>query len=180
MNRREFAKTAGKGLLVTGAVAVSGAELLFTEGCSTQNTLAGLATTLGNAAASLATDLGNTTLATEILTSAAKVSATIAAWTPGTSAALISEAITLLQNNLNLIPAITPYVGLVDIALSAIQSIIAFVTSKSPALAAMLKAPHTVRVLTYTGKAPKDALSFKAVWNKQAALDARTVKLEIQ
>jgi hypothetical protein len=175
MNRREFGK---KSVLVTGAVALSGVDLVMLTGCDAQDTLAGLATTLGNAAASLASDLGNTTLANEILASAAKVSAAIAAWTPGDTATLISEAITVLQNNLDLIPAVTPYVGLVDIALSAIQSIIAWVSPKVVSMS--LKVPKTVRVLTYTGKPIKDARTFKAAWNKQAALDPKTVSLEIK
>ena len=180
MDRREFAKTAGKGLLVTGAVSVSGAELLFTEGCLTQDTLAALASTLGGAAASVASMLGESALATEITTYAAQVAAAIAAWTAGTPAQNISAAITLLEGALES-PELSglPYVGLIDIALSAIQGILAWVTKKSPALAATLKT-KTIRVLSYTGKPPQDARTFKSVWNAQAALDSRTVALEIK
>lgn len=180
MNRREFGKKAAKTALVAGAVTLSGGELLMTTGCS-QDELAGLASTLGSAASGLASALGQTTLAADITKYSQQVSAAIAAWTTNSTTQDITEAITLLQTALNEIPATVPYVGLIDIALSAIQGIITWVSSKSAALSAALKSvPKTVRVLTYTGKTPKDARTFKSIWNAQAAKDSRTVPLEIK
>lgn len=149
------------------AVIALGLVLCLTlTSCTSQTTIAALVTTLGNASAGIASLEGNSTLATALKTDTAAASAAVLNWTKGSASTEVIEALNVVEADLNLIPYVAPYSALIDIGIATVEEIIAIIQPAAPS------APHTIILHNpYTGKVPKDADHFKAVWNAAIAAD---------
>lgn len=136
-------------------------------GCS-QSTLAALTSILGNAGASIAALQGNTTLAERLKTDTAAAVVAIENWKSGTPAQEAIEALNLVEDDLNLFPAIGKYGPLIDLAIGTVESILALLPQ--PAVSARTVAPHAAhRAVNLAQPAPKTASAFKRQWNAIAA-----------
>ena len=150
--------------------AIIGAALLLTltiAACTSQSTLSSLVTILGNSTASIATIEGNTSLAAQIKSDTTAASAAVLAWKSGTSAAMAIEALNIVEDDLNLIPATGPYVPLIDLAIGTVESILALLPQPVATATAIAtaRAKGIQRRTVYIAKPPKDADHFKSAWN---------------
>jgi len=149
-----------------GAIALSLLLLvgiLPMQGCTNQTTVAALVTTLGNAASAIAALEGNSTLATKLKADTAAASTAVLNWKNGTPAQSVVEALTIVEDDLNLIPIGSRYTPLVTLALGTVISIIQILNPGSTPVAAA-RGRRTV-ILAH---APKDSKQFKAQWNATA------------
>ena len=162
------------------ALTLSVVMLLVTVGCLSQNTIAALVTTLGNASAAIAAMEGNTSLATQLKADTAAASAAVLNWQKGTNAQMVVEALGIVQDDLNLIPFAGPYIPLISLALVTVQEIIVIVTSNAPASTQAHIAKVTQRKVSYVGKIPKNATQFKKAWNKVVAANPQLAPAAIQ
>lgn len=134
-------------------------------GCTNQATIASLTATLGNAAASIAALEGNNDLAVRLKADSAAAQTAILNWKSGTPASEAIEALNLVEDDLNLIPAASQYTPLIDLAIGTVESILALLP-QSQTVATPNLAAHTAahkRKVTLTNP-PKNAKQFKAQW----------------
>lgn len=154
------------------AVIVCGASLLATTGCDTQATLASLAQTLGSASAKVATLEGNPTLSAQLTTDTTAAVSAIDNWKSGTAADDVIQALSIVEDDLNLFPAADQYAPLIDIAIGTTQTLIAMLPAPAAAPAAIgaraVRATHPHRQVTLSNP-PKNAKAFKAQWNAMTA-----------
>lgn len=132
-------------------------------GCG-QSEIAALVGTVGNAVAQLATVLGNTILAAQLQQYTTAAVTAVNAWKQGTPAQGVIAALDILAQNIALIPATPQIQGLILLATSTIEAILASLPISTPA---------TARARTLTASAPvapaKDKRSFEKAWNDQIA-----------
>lgn len=136
-----------------------------TIGCVTQTTIAELTTTLGTAAASIAVIEGNSTLAQQLQTDTKAAVAAVNGWKPGTPADEVIEALGIVEDDLNLIPAVGPYVPLVDVCIGTVQEILALLPAPAATPAVQSKAKVARRTPVLTLPAPKNAKQFDKQWD---------------
>jgi hypothetical protein len=142
------------------------------SGCDTQATLAELVQTLGSADGQVANLQGNVQLAAQINTDTTAAVNAITNWKNGTPAQDVIEALNIVEDDLNLIPAASQYAGLIDIAIATVQTLLALLPAPAPTVAvaqartAHASVPHrTVNV----ANPPKTAKQFKKRWNAMVA-----------
>lgn len=156
MNSRKLASHAAAMLMLM-------ASMFSVTGCTPSKAgLIALTNTLSNAAEQVATLEGNTALAATLKTDTAAAVAAINGWTNGTPAQNVIQALNILEDDLNLIPAASPYSSLIDIAIGAVEGILALLPSSTTA-------SHAVhRSVILTQPAPKTSAEFKKQWNQAA------------
>jgi hypothetical protein len=150
------------------AVLASLALALVVTACN-QNTLATLVTTLGNASASIAALEGNTALAATLKADTAAATTAVLNWKSGTPTQNVIQALNLVEADLNLIPSISQYAALVDLAIGTVESIIEIVQPGASSIDSVNTRPGVTHRV-YLANAPKNAAQFKAAW--QAKIDA--------
>ena len=166
-----------------GLFALASAFTLPTLGCDQQQTAAELVSTVGTATSSLLQFEGNPFAASQVTASVAVATAAITNWKSGSPTQDIAEALNLVEDDLNLIPVSTTDKALVDLAIGAVDQLLALFPGKTvspvvvPATAgapsALLIAyqtiaparPHVAHRKVYLAKTPKTAKQFKAQWN---------------
>jgi hypothetical protein len=154
MNRREILKS------LTAMVLI--ATLAFPlAGCPSQTQLAVLTQTFGSAASQIAALQGNPSLAAKLTADTTAAVAAINNWKQGTSSQIALQALNLVMDDLNLIPAAGPYAALIDLAIVTAESII-IILQPTGGIAA-----HTARAHSATPPA-KTASEFKKRWNALA------------
>jgi hypothetical protein len=129
-----------------------------TTGCN-QNTVAALVNTLGTSAASIASLEGDTALSTKLQTDTAAAVSAVTNWKTGTPAQTAIEAITLVEDDLNLFPLNTSYEPLIVLALGTAASIIAILNPG--AVSARISQRRSVSL----SNPPKTSKQYKAQWN---------------
>jgi len=139
--------------------------LLPILGCPTQSTIAALTNVLGTASANIASLEGNNTLAQTLRTDTAAAVAAVQAWKSGTPSDEAVLALNIVANDLNLIPAVGPYVPLIDLAIATVESILALLPA--PAATPRVVYVHK-RTITLHGPIPANAGQFSAEWNSLA------------
>ncbi len=151
---------------VMAFLAVSLIASLLT-GCVAQQTIAALTQELGTASQSIATLEGNTALAAQLQADTTAAVAAIDGWKQGTPAQDVIQALNIVENDLNLIPAASPYAPLIDIAIGTVEGILALLPAPAPstATAAVAHASVEHRQVTLAQAAPKNAKQFKTQWN---------------
>lgn len=158
MQRRVFLKSATTALAVA-----SFAPAMLLTGCPSQQTIADLINTLGEATEQLATLEGNPTLSAKLATDVSAASAAVLNWKKGTTTQMIIEGLNLVEDDINLFPMAGPYVPLIDLAIGTVEAILAEFPSTTPAAVSARR--RTVR-LSY--KAPKTNKDFAKRWNALA------------
>lgn len=158
LNRRGFVK----GSCILFALAGALPSMLL-EGCESQQTIADLINTLGNAAAQLATYENNPTLAAKLRVDVAAAANAVLNWKKGTPAQMVVEALNLVEDDLGLFPLAGPYVPLIDLAIATIESILGSLGLLKTATASSAR-----RKVTVNYKAPKNAKQFMEKWNALA------------
>lgn len=156
--------------LKTTAMKLSAVLVTFAlmVGCTSQATIAALTDTLGNAASAIAAVEGNTALATKLQTDTAAAVSAVKTWKSGTPAQMAIEALNLVQDDLQLIPATGPYVPLIDICIGAVDAILAELPA-SQAVTAHVGGSN--RAIHLSQPAPKTAKQFKKQWNAYVGLN---------
>jgi hypothetical protein len=134
---------------------------------SQRNTAATLTTTLTQAAAQVASLQGNTELAAKLKVDGAAVATALTNFqqtNSGADAAI--QVITILEDDLGLIPETGPYAPLIQIALATAQTLIALIpqSAVSPAVAQTMQA-HRMKAVYLGHPAPQSADDFKKQWN---------------
>lgn len=133
--------------------------VLPTVGCVSSTTIAGLAQTLGTAAANIAAIEGNSTLGQKISIDTAAAVVAITNWKAGTSAQDAIEALSIVEDDLNLIPNTSQYAPLIDLAIGTVQTLLGLLPPSTVATA------RVHRNVTLSHPAPKNAAAFKKQWN---------------
>lgn len=153
-------------------------------GCPQQQTIASLTSVLGTAAAQIAALQGNPELGNKITLDKEAAVTAITNWKQGSPSDYAIQGLNLLMDDLNLIPAASPYAALIDIAAVTAQAIIlqlqpaatpaATATADVEAPQAQTRATMAKPKRTHTtGKpAPKNEKEFKAQWNAVVAQKA--------
>jgi len=166
-----------KKFLAVGLMATLILMVGMTAACVSQSTLATLVTVLGNATASIAAIEGNTFLSTQIKADTAAASAAVLAWKSGSPPTEAIEALNIVEDDLNLIPATGPYVALIDLGIGTVESILALLPQTTT--------PHTMRVRrtvapVHVAKWHNPATEFKSRWNKIVATDGALASVAIK
>lgn len=149
--------------------------VVFLTGCPSQSTLAALTNILGTSAASIVALEGNTGLAAQLKSDTAAAVSAVSGWKTGTPAQNVIQALGIVEDDLNLIPATGPYVPLIDLAIGTVESIIALLpppTGASPSFATA----HAKRTITLHGPIPSTASQYKTQWNSLAPDSASKLK----
>lgn len=129
----------------------------LTIACS-QDTIAQLVSTLGNASASVAKLEGDTVLADKLTTDTAAAVTAIQNWkSGGTPAQIAIQALNIVLADLNLFPGTSQYAPLIALAVTTAESIIAILSPPASAARAKLNA-----------NAPQNAAAFRSRWNQIA------------
>lgn len=168
-------KTATQRLGGFALIAVLLVVTLPLAGCPQQSTLAALVTTLGNAAASIASFEGNTALAQKLKIDVAAASQAVLNWKSGTPPQMAIEALTLVEDDLNLFPVASVYTPLIDLAIGTTISIIELLNPANPTPAV----GATNRRAVHLASPPKSAKQFKAQWNAIVKQHPELVQAEI-
>lgn len=152
--------------------------MLMLAGCPSQNTLAVLAQTLGNSGAQIAVLEGNAALGTKLTTDTTAAVNAIKNWKNGTPAQNAIQALSIVEDDLNLFPGTSQYAPLVVLAVGTVQSILAMLPNSPVAAEMAARSPHG-RV-TLMQPAPKTAAEFRKQWNEVIAanpqLSAATIR----
>lgn len=156
------------------AIVTSAALVLPLLGCPQQSTIANLTNTLGTAAARIAILQGDPVLGNRITVDKEAAVAAITNWKPGSNSDMAIQALNLVMDDLNLIPAASPYAALIDIAIITAQGIIAeLAPAASPAVVnpepQAQRAPRARRQPKVSAPAPKTDKEFKQQWNAVVA-----------
>jgi hypothetical protein len=158
MNRRSFLQSASG----TCTVLAFSPALLLLEGCPSKDTVAALVQTLGNSASSIAEVEGNTVLAQKLKTDTTAAVSAIQNWQDGSPAQLAIEAVNLVIDDLDLIPAAGPYEPLIVLALGTAASIIAILNGgQAQPINVIMRSSRSV----YLPDPPKTATEYKKRWN---------------
>jgi hypothetical protein len=162
----QFIQLIRKGVIQIGVLLLCAAVTISQIGCTSQQTIAELTATLGNAAASLASIENNPTLAAKLKADTATAVTQIQNWKSGTPTAEVIEALNLVEDDLNLIPGTSQYTPLVDLAIGTVESIISLLPqAPASATASAINARVSRRVVVKTGI--KDKKAFIKAWNAQ-------------
>lgn len=158
MNRRELIIGGAK---LTGAVAIGGGSVMLmgAQGCEKQNTAAALIGIAGVAIASLETIEGHGDVAAQLQTDFAAAQTAVLNWKQGTATQDVSQALALVQNDLNLLPVSQQDQAYIELAIGTVQSILDLFPGTAPQFAV------TANVRRVQIVAPKTAKEFKATWN---------------
>lgn len=149
---------------------------LPTLGCPSQSTIATLTQTLGTAAANIATLEGNATLGAKLTTDTASAVSAVTNWKSGSPATEAIEALSLVEDDLNLIPAASQYTLLIDLAIGTVQSLLAMLPQSTTAAAVR----HTARrSIVITQPSPKTAKDFKKQWDEIIAVHPELAKAKL-
>lgn len=144
---------------------------IMETGCAAQQTASELISVVGNAVASILTLEGNTADAQKLKTDSATAAQQVANWQNGSPAQEATEALNLLEDDLNLIPAVDKYAPLVDIAIAAVDTLLAQLSGSAASagmsfLGESLSSSATNPAHRHPAvKAPKNAKQFKKAWN---------------
>lgn len=166
-------------LVIPLLVLAMSANVILETSCSSQQNISELVGVLGNAVAAVAAAENNPTLAAKLKVDTQRASTQILNWKNGSPAQDAIEALNLLQDDLDLIPAASPYIALVDIGIGAIDAILAQLPQGKPspaspansflsaegAAAATEQVGHQHRHPALAKPAPKNAKEFKKQWN---------------
>jgi hypothetical protein len=175
MERREFLKTGVKSAGVAAMLAGTGGATALLTGCETQETIASLTNTLGNAAVQIATIEGNTALATQLKADTAAAVAAITGWKDGGVVIDVIQALNIVEDDLNLFPVTDQFAPLIDLAIVTIESILALLPQSMTASEHGKRAHRTVKV---SYKVPHKTKDFKSKWNQivsDNSFDARAI-----
>jgi hypothetical protein len=162
-------------LLAAVAVAAVGLSLA----CS-QNTLAALVTTMGNACSAAAGLSGNPALGKTIQADTATASQQVLAWKSGSTTQNVEQALNDLEADLSEIPESSQVAPFIDLGIATIDGILTDIgaPTRPAATTAELGAAHLVNVRAsatgkrpvrhpkHAGKLPKRAAEFVKEWNK--------------
>ncbi|MDE3106398.1 MAG: hypothetical protein KGK08_14605 [Acidobacteriota bacterium] len=140
------------------------------QGCVSQGQIAALTQTLGTSSANIATIEGNTQLAAQLLADTNAAVMAIDNWKTGTTTQNIVEALGIVQQDLNLIPATSQYTPLIDVAIATVQSILVLLPASSASTTPTIA--HPTRVVSLGHPAPKTAGEFRKQWNAVCAKNA--------
>src|SRR5882757_9083424 len=130
-------------------------------GCPGQSTIAALVSILGSSAASIASIQGNQPLADKLKTDTAAAVVAVTNWKSGTPAQDAFQALNLVEDDLNLFPALGAYGPLIDLAIGTVESILALLPQSAAPQAR--HAPR--RAVSLSQPVPKTAKAYKAQWN---------------
>jgi hypothetical protein len=160
-----------------------------TTGCTSQQTAADMITTVGTAVASLEAIEGNTSAVQQIQTDFSAASSAVANWKTGTATQQVAEALTLVENDLNLLPVSSQDQALIDLAIGTVdQLLVEFpgttsTTTPTATTVSFHYAFYQAKVqhrTVHLAKVPKSKKDFKAQWNAalraNPKLKAATVK----
>jgi len=149
---------------------------LPTLGCPSQSTIASLTQTLGTAAANIATLEGNSALGAKLTVDTAAAVSAVTNWKSGSNATMAIEALSLVEDDLNLIPGTSQYTLLIDLAIGTVQSILAMLPQSTTAAAVR----HTARrSIVITQPSPKTAKAFRHQWNEIIAVHPELTKAKL-
>lgn len=137
-----------------------------TVGCLSQSTIASLTATLGTAAANIAKLQGNISLGEKLTVDTNAAVAAVTNWKSGTPAQEVIEALSLVEDDLDLFPGTSQYAPLIDLAIGTAQTLVAMLPV--PATPTALTA-HAHRQVHLSHAAPKSSKAFKTQWNQIAA-----------
>lgn len=138
--------------------------LMAVSGC--QNTLTALVNELGTACAGLATLENRPATATDCQKDSAAVAIGINNWKNGGPAQEAIEAIQLVENDIGLIPDVSPQVdALILLALGTAQSIIEILDPNAATPAALQARAMASGRSVHLTNPPRSAAAFKAQWN---------------
>lgn len=146
-------------------------------GCPAQSTIASLTSILGSSASSIAALEGNSPLAQKIMTDTQAAVTAVQNWKSGTPAQEAIEALNLVEDDLNLIPAVGPYVALIDLAIGTVESILTLLPS--PSVTANVR-PAATRRQVVLPVPPKTASQYKAQWNAIVAQNPSLVSAKLK
>jgi hypothetical protein len=163
--RKAMSKMMKRGLGASGAVAVL--AVMLATACS-QNTIAALVTTLGNACSGAAALAGNAQLSRTILADSAKASQQVLAWKSGSAAENVVQVLHDLQADLSEIPETASVAPFIDLGIATIDGILTDITGQVPAATQSMRwaSVRSVRHPRYSGEPPRTAKAFNAAWDK--------------
>jgi hypothetical protein len=169
MNRRMFLKSSG----IAAAVVGGPASLLTMEGCSTDTLKSYLNVVLDSAEKILALSSSTESWFTTLSNAIAALKSTEASWDASTAVSAVISALDTLEAVLAVIPVTSTYTALIDLLVSAIETILTtFVkTGKmSVAVKAMAQAnPHRGRVPLKSPHLLQSKVgAYKSQWNQLA------------
>jgi hypothetical protein len=153
--------------------------LMGTVACVSQSTLATLVTVLGNATSSIAAIEGTTSLATQIKADTAAASSAVLNWKKGTPAQEAIQALNIVEDDLNLIPATGPYVALIDLGIGTVESILELLPQPTSALKKSSIHRRSVNAVKIT-RWENPGKEFKERWNKIVATDGALAPVAIK
>ena len=153
--------------------------LMGTVACVSQSTLATLVTVLGNATSSIAAIEGTTSLATQIKADTAAASSALLNWKKGTPAQEAIQALNIVEDDLNLIPATGPYVALIDLGIGTVESILELLPQSNTTLKKSTVRRRSVAAVKI-GRWENPGKEFKEHWNKIVASDGALAPVAIK
>jgi len=127
---------------------------LLCAGCPSQNQTAALVGVAGTAIASLEAIEGHTDAAAKIQTDFAAAQSAVLHWKAGTPTEDVSQALQLVESDLNLLPVSEKDRAYVELAVGTVQSVLDLFPGAV--------APH---IAVAGSVAPKTVDEFKAEWN---------------
>ena len=151
----------------------------ITAACVSQSTLATLVSVLGNATSSIAAIEGNTALATQIKADTAAASSAVLNWKKGTPAQEAIQALNIVMDDLNLIPATGPYVALIDLGIGTVVAILELLPQPTSALKNSSVHRRQVSAVKIT-RWENPGKEFKERWNKIVATDGALAPVVIK
>ena len=158
--------------------------LLAAVGCKvvtaifSPSTLAGLVSEVGSGVVALLTFLGKTALAQQVQADIATAVSAINAWTPGTVATDVENALNDVAAFISTIPGLQAYSALISLAVGTIDYIISLFVQNSPAAPAGAIRPRTVLPVSLPNP-PTKSSQFASQWNaKCKALNLETVEIQ--
>lgn len=151
-------------------------------GCtqSDKDRIAQLVQVLGTASAGIALQLGQTDLANQIKTSLPPVVKTINDWQLGTAPAETAiQALNTLMNLLYLIPPVSQYAALIDLAIVTAEALLALIPAPVAPGIAKSRAMRPRAIPAPTAPVPQSTKDFKKQWNAicDSGLELKKMKI---
>jgi hypothetical protein len=144
---------------------------LATAGCASQTTLADLIAIVGTSIASVETIDGNTAAVAKIQTDTAAATTEVLAWKSGTPTTEVIEALNLVEDDLNALPVSTLDTQYIDLAIGTVNEILTLIPASTTTATVVHDAvPHRQ---VHLAKTPKDAKTYKKIWNGLAEKDSK-------
>lgn len=151
-----------KGILTSGLAVVLSSTLMFsTVGCTQQQTVAELISSVGTAVASLEVIEGNTSSVAKIQADTQAASSAVLNWKAGTPDEDVIEALNLVESDLKLFPISAEDTALIDLAIGTVDQIITLLPQAATPATLTAARVQTVKLTN----APKNKKDFAKQWN---------------